>query len=245
MLATFHMSLWRAAPSLGPVSLGHALGWTWAVAVQLAAFALIALATRWIERRRGVRPSAPPLVHGWRRLLRGPWPLLAGGVALAALNAATLVVSGSPWGITFAFALWGGKVLQSAGYDLSAVPFWRGEFEQAALAAPVLAEVTTVMNLGLLLGALLGAGLAGRFMPARRIPPRVAAASVLGGLLMGYGARLSFGCNIGAYFSGIASTSLHGWLWLLAALFVTPLGVTLRARLTAERRGPGAGVSRR
>ena len=62
---------------------------------------------------------------------------------------------------------------------------------------------------------------------------------------MGYGARLSFGCNIGAYFSGIASTSLHGWLWLLAALFVTPLGVTLRARLTAERRGPGAGVSRR
>ena len=30
---------------------------------------------------------------------------------------------------------------------------------------------------------------------------------------MGYGARIAFGCNIGAYFGGIASFSLHGWLW--------------------------------
>ena len=35
---------------------------------------------------------------------------------------------------------------------------------------------------------------------------------------MGYGARLAFGCNIGALFSGIASGSLHGWLWMAAAL---------------------------
>ena len=30
-------------------------------------------------------------------------------------------------------------------------------------------------------------------------------AAVLGGLFMGYGARLAFGCNIGALFGGIAS----------------------------------------
>jgi uncharacterized membrane protein YedE/YeeE len=34
--------------------------------------------------------------------------------------------------------------------------------------------------------------------------------AVVGGLLLGYGARIAFGCNIGAYFSGIAFTSLHG-----------------------------------
>ena len=43
-------------------------------------------------------------------------------------------------------------------------------------------------------------------------------AAVVGGLLLGYGARLAYGCNIGAYFSGIASGSLHGWVWLVAAL---------------------------
>jgi uncharacterized membrane protein YedE/YeeE len=34
------------------------------------------------------------------------------------------------------------------------------------------------------------------------------------GLFLGYGARLDYGCNIGAYFRGIASGSLHarvGW----------------------------------
>jgi uncharacterized membrane protein YedE/YeeE len=45
---------------------------------------------------------------------------------------------------------------------------------------------------------------------------------------MGYGARLAFGCNIGAYFSGIASGSLHGWLWLGAALLGTYAGFALR-----------------
>ena len=47
--------------------------------------------------------------------------------------------------------------------------------------------------------------------------------------MMGYGARLAFGCNVGAYFGGIASTSLHGWLWIVFALLGTGIGVKLRS----------------
>src|SRR5207249_3882395 len=87
VLATFHAPFWLATPSLGEVSLGDALGWPTAVAVQLVAFALIAAVTWWIEPRgRSTRPTGRPLTGGWGRLLHGPWPLLAGGVALAALN---------------------------------------------------------------------------------------------------------------------------------------------------------------
>ena len=43
-----------------------------------------------------------------------------------------------------------------------------------------------------------------------QIPPLSLAAAVIGGLLLGYGARLAFGCNIGAFFSGVVSGSLHG-----------------------------------
>ena len=50
----------------------------------------------------------------------------------------------------------------------------------------------------------------------------------MGGVLMGYGARLSFGCNIGALFSGIATGSLHGWLWFAAAFVGSLGGVWLR-----------------
>jgi len=235
VLATFHMPFWWNLPAVGEISLGDALGWTEAVALQLAALALIAAATVGIERQRlGPRRTVKPAAGGWRRVIYGPWPLLAGAVALAALNALTLVLAGHPWGITWAFTLWGGKLLQAAGYDLSTVPFWSGEFQQAALTAPVLADVTTVMDLGLVLGAFLASGLAGRFAPARRIPLGVAVASLLGGLLLGYGARIAFGCNISAYFSAIASTSLHGWLWGLAALAGTPVGVGLRALFWAD-----------
>jgi uncharacterized membrane protein YedE/YeeE len=151
-------------------------------------------------------------------------------VLLALLNLATLLLAGHPWTITWAFALWGGKALAATGYDLASVPFWQGEFQQAALEAPVLADTTSVMDLGLVLGALLAAGFAGRLAPRRPSARRVAAA-VLGGLLLGYGARIAFGCNIGAYVAGIASTSLHGWLWGAAALLGTPLGLRLRALL--------------
>ena len=46
--------------------------------------------------------------------------------------------------------------------------------------------------------------------------------------MLGYGARLAFGCNIGAYFSGIASGSLHGWVWMVAAFAGNMAGVKLR-----------------
>jgi hypothetical protein len=53
-------------------------------------------------------------------------------------------------------------------------------------------------------------------------------ASVIGGLLLGYGARSSYGCNIGAFFSGIASGSLHGWLWIFCALPGNWIGIAFR-----------------
>ncbi|RKL66503.1 hypothetical protein CR203_14485 [Salipaludibacillus neizhouensis] len=36
---------------------------------------------------------------------------------------------------------------------------------------------------------------------------------LLGGIPMGYGATISSGANVGAYFSGVASMSLHAWIW--------------------------------
>ena len=151
-----------------------------------------------------------------------------GAVGLALLNVATLALAGHPWTITFAYSLWGAKALAAAGLDVASWPFWTWPYPARALGAGVLADVTSVMNVGIVVGALLAAGLAGRFAPARRIPARPLAAAVIGGLLLGYGARLAFGCNIGAFFSGVASGSLHGWLWLATALAGNAIGMRLR-----------------
>ena len=84
------------------------------------------------------------------------------------------------------------------------------------------------MNVGIMLGALFAAMAAGRFAPTWRVSGRSLAAAVIGGLLLGSGARAAYGCNIGAYFSGIASGSFHGWLWLPAAFVGNILGTSLR-----------------
>jgi uncharacterized membrane protein YedE/YeeE len=84
------------------------------------------------------------------------------------------------------------------------------------------------MDAGIVLGAMAAAALAGRYAPVWRVPMRYPHAAVAGGLMLGYGARLAYGCNIGAYFSGIVSGSLHDWLWLVAALFGDVIGTRLR-----------------
>nr|WP_329603634.1 YeeE/YedE thiosulfate transporter family protein [Pseudomonas putida] len=93
---------------------------------------------------------------------------------------------------------------------------------------------------GIVLGALLAAGLAGRFAPSLKIPLASLVAAVIGGLLLGYGSRLAYGCNIGAYFSGIASGSVHGWLWLVAAYGGNLIGVRLRPLFFAGEPRPVA-----
>src|SRR5579883_963452 len=239
-LGALHLPWWSALPALRPVLLVEAIGWAPALAVSLAAFAGIAALTLFLERRRhGEVASGEQATtrQGWQRFLRGPWPLLWGAVALALGNYATLALAGRPWGITSGFALWGSKLLAEGGVDVAAWPYWSSPARAAALHASVFADITSVMDFGIILGAMLAAALAGKFKPEWRIAPRSLLAAVIGGLLLGYGARLAYGCNIGAYFSGIASSSLHGWLWLAAALVGSTAGTALRPLfgLTVER----------
>jgi hypothetical protein len=160
--------------------------------------------------------------------LRGPWPLVAGALGLAAVNVATLTLSGRPWGVTSAFALWGSKILAALGGNVAAWPYWQSAGNAAALRANVLTDITSVMDIGIILGALFAAGLAGRYAPVWRVPAKSLAAAVFGGLLLGYGARIAYGCNIGAYFGGIASSSVHGWLWFAAAMAGNAVGARIR-----------------
>jgi hypothetical protein len=225
VIGTAHAPWWTSQPSLRPTSLVTEYGAVTALSASLTAFAAIAYASVILERRRHGSLAAPSPEARW---MRGPWPLAAGAVGLAVVNIATLVLAGRPWGVTSAFALWGAKAAAALGVPVHTWPYWTTPAQKAALEASVLADVTSVMNFGILLGALLASLLAGRFAPAWRVPARSLAAAVLGGLLLGYGARVAFGCNIGAYFSGIASGSLHGWLWLPAAFAGSVLGTRLR-----------------
>jgi uncharacterized membrane protein YedE/YeeE len=230
LIGTAHLPWWLAQPSLPSISLGTSLGAPLAVIVTLAGLAAIAGITVLIERRAhgGLEQASKPKTQGLSRLLQGPWPLVGAAVLLALLNIATLLIAGHPWSITYGFGLWGAKLAQSVGVPVETWTFWTAPAQAQALGRSVLFDITSVMDFGILLGAALAAGLAGKFAPKAALPLKSALAAVIGGLLMGYGARLSFGCNIGALFSGIASGSLHGWVWFAAAFAGSFVGIALR-----------------
>jgi uncharacterized membrane protein YedE/YeeE len=240
LIATHHVDWWFSLPSFPATSIVKTFGVLPALVFSLALFALIAFVTVTLEKRRHGQLEAPVTSEhvGLRRFLRGPWPLIWGAVGLALLNYATLALAGRPCGITSAFALWGAKVASGLGVDVGSWAFWQMPANAKALAAPVWEDITTVMDIGIMLGALLAAGLAGRFAPNLKIPTRSIVAAVIGGLLLGYGSRLAYGCNIGAYFSGIASGSLHGWLWLVAAYIGNVAGVRIRPFFFEGERQP-------
>jgi uncharacterized protein len=229
VLGAYHFAFWMGLPSLPPLSLNQVpgLGFFGALVIQLGLFALIYWITVQIAKKKKPPMMKPlPTTVGWKKVLRGSWPLFTAAIVLALLNALTLAVKGSPWGITSAFALWGGKAMMATGVDVSTWGYFDGKNGEA-LTKSVLTDATSVMNFGIILGAFLSASFQGTFKPGK-IKPGIAGASIIGGLLMGYGARLAFGCNIGAYFSGIASFSLHGWVWAVMAMLGTYLALFVR-----------------
>jgi hypothetical protein len=228
-LGALHLPWWSALPNIGAVSLIDKFGWPGALALCWAVMAAVYLLTIKAElgRHGALEPGARTRLRGARRFMQGPWPLLWGAVLLAIANFATLYLAGRPWGITSAFALWGSKLLMGLGIDVASWPYWQGA-RASSLQQSVFADITSVMDFGIMLGALLAAGLAGKFSLSWRVSPASLLAAIVGGLLLGYGARLAYGCNIGAYFSGIASGSLHGWAWLVAAFLGNILGTRLR-----------------
>jgi uncharacterized membrane protein YedE/YeeE len=233
-VATTHSEFWSQLPALGAVSLPRSLGWWQALLLQLLILMLLYGAVSAREKGRYgdlERLSLKPehrFDHNW---LQGPWPLAWGAIALSLLGLATLLLAGHTWSITFAFGLWGAKIWQALGGELVNWSYWLSGYPAQALDKSVLADVTSVMDIGIILGAVLAAGLANSFDRQKTIRWRLLLVSALGGLLLGYGARLAYGCNIGSLLAGIASGSLHGWFWLAAGFVGSMVGVRLRRKL--------------
>ena len=230
MLAVFTHTFWTETVPQGPsINLAQLLGYPGALAITLVVLAAITVGTWVVARRRTPPPvERPPSARGVARVLRGSWPMWVGALVLAVLNAAVLFVSAAPWGVTSAFALWGSKFLELLGFDMAGLAYWQVPANAKALANPVLADRISNLDVGIMIGALIASAVGGAFVLHRRVPWKLALGAVLGGVAMGYGARLAGGCNIGAYFSGIASFSLHGWIWAVVALGGTWVGLRLR-----------------
>lgn len=167
-----------------------------------------------------------------------PRRFVVAAVILAALAIGNLVVAGQPWGVVYGLGLWAAKGAVALGADLSGSGFWSAPSSLERINASVLTDYTSLTDIGLIAGAF---GVAawrqgGLSQPLQPYPARAWAAMVVAGLVLGYASRLAFGCNVGAFFSGIATGSLHGWVWFIAAFAGAFAGIRLRPLVGLEVR---------
>ena len=145
--------------------------------------------------------------------LKKPWPYIWGAVLLAVLNILLLVVTGRAWKITTGFLYLGAGIFEFFGGD-PRTWYYFSVYQNDAPASFFLNRYTA-LNASVILGAVIAALMTSEFKWKRIKSKKQLFFGFAGGILMGFGTRLSFGCNIGSYFSAIPSFSLHGWVYAL------------------------------
>ena len=128
------------------------------------------------------------------------------------------------------FCQLGAWIYRAFGGSVDKWYYFASDGAQATLNTGFLRHPGTMRNLGIIFGALMATLLASQFKIKKLKSWKQVIAAVLGGLLMGYGARIGFGCNIGALYSGISSLSLSGWVY---ALFLF-LGAIIGSKLLVK-----------
>jgi len=159
-----------------------------------------------------------------------PWPVWGAAVLVATLNV-FLFAFDRPWTASDGLRNWGDWALTGLGLT-----------HRPDLLAPWLYS-GSLLNLGVLLGGLTAALLSREF--ALRVPPRgemVKGAG--GGLLMGAGAMLAFGCNIGGFFSAVSALSLSGFGMMLGLGLGAFLGLRYLVWEMERRPGWSSGAAR-
>ncbi len=220
LLISHEPKIWLAAT----VNLGYGGGVALTLAGLFAAFLLVL----WWESRAGVvvpnmsKQEEPEntfrekLQALWRKVFVRGWPAVVGGAILGFINILMYMVH-MPWGVTGELSRWSNALMGAAGV---APPVLLGLNDIGGCAARAseggFFTHTFAVTVSLLVGAFVGALLAGEFKLRFPPSPRRYVQSLGGGIIMGYGAGLAIGCTIGAFFSAIPSLSISGWLFALA-----------------------------
>lgn len=163
----------------------------------------------------------------YKKWIKSPITYVTAAVMLAVFQIITLAATGNPWGVSGIFTYWGAWIVEAFGGTVDNWYYFANPDAQATLKAGVLQHAGTWRNLGIIFGALAAAMLASGFKIKKIKSKKQAISAALGGLLMGYGARIASGCNIGALFSGIASLSVSGWVFAVAMFFGAIVGSKL------------------
>ncbi|ADC91081.1 YeeE/YedE family protein [Mageeibacillus indolicus UPII9-5] len=163
----------------------------------------------------------------YERYFVRPWSLRTAVIVISFIFVVLMGVTKAGWGASTPYGFWFGKVLMQFGVSTDAiVAFTHGAAKPYEL--PFLLHPITLQNIGILLGTAFYLLSAEQLRDAVKAGYRISAKQglfyAIGGLAMGFGTRLSNGCNVGALYTPIANFSLSGWIFLVVMVLGGILG---------------------
>lgn len=128
-----------------------------------------------------------------------------------------------PWGAVGAIRNWGDWMMFGGASIFGEVGFF--EFYDEAPTS-ILKGTGSVIGIGFVVGAFISACLGKDF--AIRIPPyREMVKAVIAGILMGIGATLAGGCNVGGFYNALGNLAANGFTMMFGMVFGVVLGLKL------------------
>ena len=149
------------------------------------------------------------------------WKMKVSVVIISVLFFILLDSTQKGWSATTSFGLWFANMLMIFGVSVDTLSAFTSKPIEF-FTTPILEHSTSVQNFGIVLGAVFALLLAGsfnkKFIAGLKITPKGFFTFAFGGFIMGFGTRLSNGCNVGALYTPIAEFSLSGWVYLVVVV---------------------------
>lgn len=129
-----------------------------------------------------------------------------------------------PWGAVGAIRNWGDWIMYGIASILNTDAGIFGYYDEAPRS--IFTNTGSVIGIGFVAGAFISACLGKEF--ALRVPPyREMVKAVIAGILMGIGATLAGGCNVGGFYNAIGNLAANGFAMWLGLVFGVILGLKL------------------
>ncbi len=164
--------------------------------------------------------SNKPMNRMYFNVFQKKWTLLTTAILLSVIGIFSLTTI-SGWGISSTYGYWGAWILDGFGADVTSISL-TGDASQDIVAGGLELETFnggfwnhdgSMYNISILIGATMAISLAGKFNLDYKMKLRNIGIFILGGFIMGFGTRLSGGCNIGALVDPIVVGEISGYAY--------------------------------
>lgn len=168
----------------------------------------------------------------YHKLFVERWSFTTGAVLLTLMFVFIINSTGSSWGASGPYALWGIWLFEKFGIDFSSNLALAGLVE--TVQKGLMNHPVSIRNIGIIFGSTIAMLLAGHFRFNFNLKLKDILFYAIGGILMGYGARVAKGCNVGGLYSGICNFSLSGWFFLVAMVIGGIIGSKIYQKVFLE-----------